>query len=182
MALYFSTPRGRASPADSSTAAAAALVVPFSLDQGGPAPQENTASSDSDVGLCFSDSWRPSFTSRLIDCCSGGAGTSMVVQKHTPVERPWSLQGFPPHELLHGDVIELLELAPGAFLWYDLRTVHEFLVDLRRWYIHDATRRPPASRGKTIALPTYVHACGRKRARRCRAVASTLCRSDNLPS
>ena len=54
VALHFSIPGGRPSSTGFATAAAAvtsALVVPFALDQKGPASPEDTASSDTVVGL-----------------------------------------------------------------------------------------------------------------------------------
>ena len=53
MALYFMKPGGRTSQADSSTAGAAALVVPFAPDSEDPSSPDGLASSDSVVALDF---------------------------------------------------------------------------------------------------------------------------------
>ena len=53
MALCFTRPVGEISLTSSATAVLAVLVVPFALDQEGPASPEDTAGSDSVVALCL---------------------------------------------------------------------------------------------------------------------------------
>ena len=72
VALYFTNLGGRASPAAFETVVSPALVVSTALGQEGPASPEDPSTLDSVVALC--DPTRPSFTSRLFDCCSGGIG------------------------------------------------------------------------------------------------------------
>ena len=91
IALCFAIPWSRASPAGITAAVAAALFLPFSLGQEGPASPEDTTIPESivptfirrpfDVGFCrgalLCDSRRPTFNSRPCGCCKSGTGCAL---------------------------------------------------------------------------------------------------------